>query len=124
LERCGLYQHPVPNEVGGRKAAKPPFHKIVETPHDEFFQKVVYPAGGQCLKENEYNSFVRGLTPEELSENKYQDKNKSGYEDLISRQEEEDSYAEHGYYAPYYEEDSEEARIHAEGYKKNKNNIR
>ena len=39
-------------------------------------------------------------------------------------QEEEDSYAEHGYYAPYYEEDSEEARTHAEGYKKNKNNIR
>ena len=82
--------------------------------------KVVYPAGGQCLKEKEYDSFVRGLTPEELSENRYLDKNKSGYEDLISRQEEEASYAEHGYYAPYYEEDSEEARIHAKGYKKNK----
>ena len=81
---------------------------------------MVYPAGGQCLKENEYNAFVRGLTPEELSENKYLDKNKSGYEDLISRQEEEDSYAERGYYASYYEEDSEEARIHAKGYKKNK----
>ena len=63
---------------------------------------------------------MRGLTAEELLENKYLDKNKSGYEDLISRQEEEASYAEHGYDAPYYKEDSEEARIHAKGYKKNK----
>jgi len=120
LERSGLYQHPVPNDIGGMKSAMPQFHKIVETPPDEFFQKVVCPAGGQCLKEKEYDAFVRGLTPEELLENKYLDKNKSGYEDLISRQEEEASYAEHGYDAPYYKEDSEEARIHAKGYKKNK----
>ena len=60
---------------------------------------------------------MRGLTAEELSENKYIDQNKSGYEDLRSTLEEEALYAEHGYYATYYKEDADEARIHEKGYK-------
>ena len=60
---------------------------------------------------------MRGITSEELSENKYIDQNKSGYEDLVSRLEEEAIYAENGYYDPYYEEDAEEARSHEKGYR-------
>ena len=77
----------------------------------------MHPAGGQCLKDKDYNAFVRGLTSEELSINRFVDQNKSGYDDLVSSLEEEELYAEHGYYAPYYTEDAEEARIHEKGYK-------
>ena len=66
----------------------------------------MHPAGGQCIKDKDYIAFVRGLTSEELSENRFIDQNKSGYDDLVSRLEEEELYAELGYYAPYYTEDA------------------
>ena len=42
MEKSGLYRHPVPNDVGSSKSAKPPFHIIVETPQNQFFEKVIF----------------------------------------------------------------------------------
>ena len=41
MDKSGLYRHPVPNDVGSTKSAKPALYKIVETPPDEFFEKVI-----------------------------------------------------------------------------------
>ena len=79
--------------------------------------KVVYPAGGKGITQAEYDAFVRSLTPEELSQNKYDNPNKSGYEELVDAMEEEKWYSERGYHSPYFREDIQEAREHKKGYK-------
>ena len=79
--------------------------------------QVVFPAGGRCLCESEYDAFVRGLTPDDLSQNRYQDPNKTGYEELANDLEEESWYAEEGYHMPSLRENIEEESDHKKGYK-------
>ena len=79
--------------------------------------QVVFPAGGKGLTQGEYDAFVRGLTPDDLSENRYEDPNKTGYEDLANALEEESWYADEGYHMPSLREDIEENSEHRKGYK-------
>ena len=116
LDRAGLYRHPVPNDVGSTKSASPSLSKIAQTPANKFIQRVVVPAGGVDLTVEEFEAFVRGLTPEDLSRNRFENPNSTGYEELIDQEEEENWYAEHGYDAPHIKEDIAEARKNRKGY--------
>ena len=73
-----------------------------------YLLQVVYPAGGECLTQSEYDAFVRQLTPLDLSQNIYVNPNKTGYDELSNSLEEENLYADTGYQMPSDMEDDED----------------
>ena len=60
MDKSGLYQHPVPNDVGSTTAAKPPFYKIAESPSDEFFEEVIIDLGHSIREQKTCGTRVVG----------------------------------------------------------------